>query len=44
MIPITEAVKHLLIINILMFLGTNTFMGDEQRLILALFSPESVFF
>jgi len=44
MIPITEAVKHLLIINILIFLGTNTFMGDEQRLILALFSPESVFF
>ncbi|MBK6353299.1 MAG: rhomboid family intramembrane serine protease [Saprospiraceae bacterium] len=43
MIPITEAVKHLLILNILVFLGTTTLM-NEDRYVLALFYPESPFF
>jgi membrane associated rhomboid family serine protease len=43
MIPITEAVKHLLILNVLVFLGTTTLM-NEDRYVLALFYPESPFF
>jgi membrane associated rhomboid family serine protease len=43
MMPLTDAVKHLLIINVLMFLGTTLLMGDD-RYILALFYPESEFY
>jgi membrane associated rhomboid family serine protease len=43
MYRITEVVKNLLIINILMFIGTNIVMGDS-RVILAVFYPPSDFF
>ena len=40
---LTEAIKHLLIINILMYFGTVAFMGDS-RFILAMYYPASDFF
>ncbi|MDQ3143008.1 MAG: rhomboid family intramembrane serine protease [Bacteroidota bacterium] len=43
MMQITEAVKHLLIINILLFIGTITLM-EENRYVLALFFPSSEYF
>jgi len=43
MMPITDAVKHLLLINILMFFGTEMLMGTDKY-VLALFYPESEFF
>ena len=40
---LTEAIKHLLIINILMYFGTVALMGDS-RVILAMYYPASDFF
>ena len=40
---LTEAIKHLLIINILMYFGTVALMGDS-RFILAMYYPASDFF
>ena len=40
---LTEAIKHLLIINILMYFGTVAFMGDN-RFLLAMYYPSSDFF
>ena len=42
---LTETVKHLLIINVLVFMGVNTFLDDAQALrYFALFYPESPLF
>lgn len=43
MMPITPAVKHLLLINILMFFGTSLLMQSD-RYLLALFYPQSMYF
>ncbi len=40
--PITDVVKHLLIINIIMFIGTMMIFGEStERYVLAMFYPES---
>lgn len=41
---ITGVVKHLLIINVLMYFGTELIMGHPDRLMLAMFFPTSDFF
>ena len=42
MLRLTDVVKHILIINIILFIGTS-FLGDN-RIMLAMFYPESPFF
>lgn len=46
---ITDVVKHLLIINVLFFIGSHIILGDsiyagQGRNVLALYYPESIFF
>lgn len=42
--PFSGVVRHLIIINVLMYFGTLVLMGDQGRLILAAFLPGSVSF
>lgn len=43
--PITNSVKHLIIINVLVFMGVNTFFRNNEAIpYLALFYPESEFY
>jgi membrane associated rhomboid family serine protease len=42
--PFSGVVRHLIIINVLMFFGTLSVMGEQGRMILAAFLPGSYFF
>lgn len=44
MLRVTDVVKNLLIINVLMYFGTVMFMGNPSRLMLAMFYPTSDYF